>query len=98
MGLWTNLERPTNILLITIIIYLYVFDKEDEEERIYLKSLLFSTGCVGIINIYRYTKLGILIDEILGSEIFLDKSTKKYSEIESEIQEVESFEVIDNNS
>lgn len=73
MGFWSNMEGPTNILMICVITSLYVLDKNDEEERIYLKSILFTLGCIGIINVYRYSKLGTLIDEILESEIFLKK-------------------------
>jgi len=70
MPFWEKIKDPLNIMLITIITFLYIFDRHDEEEKLYLKSVLFVIGCIGIINFYRYTDLGLLIDEVLESSIF----------------------------
>ena len=70
MPFWTKVKDPINIMLMTIVTFLFIFDRHDPEERLYLKSILFVIGCIGIINFYRFTELGSLIDEVLESSIF----------------------------
>lgn len=70
MSNWDEIKQPVNILLMSTITGLYIFDRHDEEEVKYLKIYLFITGFVGIINVYKYSKLGHMIDDMLETKFF----------------------------
>lgn len=67
---WEKISPSLNIITSSMVAFLYIHDKHDKEQRIYLKMLLFGSGLAGIINLYRYSGTGQLIDELLKSSIF----------------------------
>lgn len=59
-----------NISAVTLINLLYIFDRHDDQEKKYLKGATFILGLAGIVNVYKYSKLGDVVDNILESDFF----------------------------
>lgn len=64
------MNYTTNVTLVTLVNILYVFDRHDETEKKYLKASVFLIGLASITNVYRYTKLGDVVNDILEVQIF----------------------------
>lgn len=70
MGLIEKIIVPVNFILTTALTSILVFNRHDEEERKYIKTIWFLLGGSGIIYFYKFSKLGELLDETLESNIF----------------------------
>ena len=59
-----------NIGAVTLVNLLFIFDRHDDQEKKYLKGATFILGLAGIVNVYKYSKLGDVVDNILDSDFF----------------------------
>lgn len=74
MGLVYDLLPVINTFMMIGFPYLIVFDRHDPEEKKYIKIIFFMLSCLTIFEAYRYSKLGVLLDDLLDSNIFTTTS------------------------
>jgi hypothetical protein len=70
MGLTRDIIPVFNELIAIGFPFLLVFDRHDPEEKKYIKIVYFLLGCMSIFEIYRYSNIGSVIDDLLESKIF----------------------------
>ena len=61
---------PLNFILTTALTSIIVFDRHDEEQRKFIKTIWFLLGGTGIVYFYKFSNLGNLFDETLESDVF----------------------------